>query len=175
MAIIPVNFMTFPENPRIGVISCPVPYIRRRILDYLRKRPEVERCGRLFLFGAELHFCVTEGHTADETAKGIRYMCPVFIAEMQVRRPWIRRNFWILWGTAFGIMHILNVIGAIMDGDLSFGIFSWLAGFVIVAISLMNYQIGRKREEALLVYVRQECIKRIAVHLNEKEDEHEHL
>ena len=158
MATIPVDFMTFPENPRVGVISCPVPYVRKRILDCLRKCAEVERCGRLFLFGAELHFCVSEGHTAEETAKGIRYVCPVFIAEMQVRRPWIQRNFWILWGAAFGTMHMNSVIHA---QALLLGIYSWLAGFVIVLISLMNYQIGKKHEEALLAYVRQECIKRI--------------
>ncbi len=170
MATIPVNFMTFPESPRIGVISCPVPYIRRRILKHLRGCAEVERCGRLFLFGPEIHFCVSEGYTAAETVKGIHYMCPVFIAEMGARRPWLRRNFWILWGTVFGIMHILNVTDAFMDGDLSFGIFSWLAGFFIVAISLMNYQIGRRREEEFLAYVRQECIKRITKHLSKKEE-----
>lgn len=161
MATIPVNFMTFPENPRIGVISCPVPYIRRRILKHLRGCSEVERCGRLFLFGAEIHFCATEGYTAAETAKGIRCICPVFIAEMGVRRSWLHRNFWILWGTVFGIIHILNVISALMDGDLSFGIFSWMGGFLVVAVSLMNYQIGRRREEELLTYVRERCIEEI--------------
>ena len=161
MDSIPVDFITFSGRPRIGVISCPVPYLRKRMLDCLRKCAEVERCGHLSLLGNEIHFCVKEGRTAEEIAKSIRCVCPIFIAEMQVRRPWIQRNFWILWGAAFGATHMLNVISAFEDGDLSRGIYTWLAGFLIVAISLINYKTGRKGEEELLTYVRQECIKRI--------------
>lgn len=160
MAAICVNFMTFPKSPRIGIISCPMPYIRRRILDYLRKCPEVENCECLYMFGAEIRFCVREGRAA-ETINKIRMVCPMFIAEAAVRRPWIRRNFWLLWGAVFGLLHLLDTVDSLIEGSRIGSALSWGAGAVIAAISLTNYAIGMKHEKARLTYVQKRCIEEI--------------
>lgn len=169
MADLPVNFMVLPEYPHIGVVSCPVPYIRKRILDYLRKCTEVERCGRLFPFGAEIYFCMNEGHTPTETIDKICIICPMFIAEGAVRRSWIRRNFWLLWGAVFGLLYLLNTIDHIIEGPVFDSAVSWGTGMIIVVLSLVNYAIRMKHENALLAYVRKRCIEEIKMRFSGRE------
>lgn len=163
MATIPVNFITSPEDPRIGAIVCSVPYIRRRVLDYLRQYPEVEKCGRVSLLGSVIYFRVKEGLAAANTAYKIHITFPMFIAEDAFRRSWIRRNFWLLWGAVLCLLHLLDTVDYLIEGSGSSGAFSWGFGLFIAAISLMNYTIGIRRENELLAYVRERCIKEIKI------------
>lgn len=161
MADIPVTFKTCEGSPRIGMISCPVPYIRKRILDCLRKCTEVERCWPPSRFGAEIYFYVSEGHTSTETLDKICIICPMFIAEGVVCRSWIRRNFWLLWGAVFGLLYLLNTVGHIIEGSISDSAVSWGIGMIIVVTSLTNYARGMKHENALLSCVRETFIEEI--------------
>ncbi len=163
MAAIPVNFITSPEDPRIGAIVCSVPYIRRRVLDYLRRYPEVEKCGRVSLLGHVIYFRVKEGLAAADTAYKIHITFPMFIAEDAFRRPWIRRNFWLLWGAVLCLLHLLDTVDYLIEGSGSSGAFSWGFGLFIAAISLLNYTIGIRRENVLLAYVRERCIEEIKI------------
>lgn len=159
MADLPITFMTFPEDPLVGIISCPAPYIRKRILDYLRICAEVESCGRLYPFGAEIYFYVNQGHTPTEIVDRIDIICPMFIAEGTVRRSWIRRNFWLLWGAVFGLLCLVNTVDHIIEGSMFDSVVSWGVGMLTVVFSLMNYAKGVKHEKALLSDVHEKCIE----------------
>ena len=163
MATIPVNFITSPEDPRIGAIVCSVPYIRRRVLDYLRKYPEVEKCGHVSLLGSVIYFRVKKGLSASNTAYKIHITFPMFIVEDAFRRSWIRRNFWLLWGAVLCLLHLLDTADYLIEGSGSCAAFSWGFGLFIAVISLMNYTIGIRRENELLTYVRERCIKEIKI------------
>lgn len=169
MTDLPVTFKTFPANPRIGVISCPEPYTRKCILDYLRECTEVERCRRLFPFSAEIYFCMNEGHIPTETINKICIICPMFIAEGAVRRSWIRRTFWLLWGAVFGLLYLLNTVVHIIEGSVFDSAVSWVTGMIIVVLSWVNYAIGMKHENALLAYVRKRYIEEMKMHFSGRE------
>lgn len=156
------------EGEHVGSLQCLNGFIRTRIMEHLEKLESVQNVKRLTW--DIVYFETKDGVKAQNVLEAVHAVLPIFAAEMAVYPSWLIRNFWILWGIAFGICHILDTIEYYMDGGTSIISGHWLAGLFVVGVSLINYTFQRRRYEQRAASICEECVAQLKKHL-EKEAE----
>ena len=161
---IPIKAVTAGE--RVGSLQCTNSFLRMRVMEHLRELNGVHDVKRIAW--DIIYFETDEGIKARDVLEAVHMVMPVFAAEMDFRRPWLIRNFWLLWAAAFGICHFTDMADAFISGDIWQIPRSWLAGLLIIAISFVNHCHFRWRHERDMVHIRQECVSRVKEYLKRR-------
>lgn len=164
MQFIPVKAVTAGE--RIGSIQCTHRFLRTRMMEHLRALNGVHDVKRIAW--DIIYFETDEGINAKDVLEAVHTVLPVFAAEMDLRPKWLIRNFWLLWGIAFGICHLLDTVEYYLDGGTSIITGHWLAGLVVVGISLWNYSFQRRHYEHREAFIREQCVEQLKEHLKKE-------
>lgn len=160
-----VHVKVTTEGDRIGSLQCLNGFIRKRIMEHLEKLEGVQTVKHLW---GTVFFETKDGVKAKDVLEAVHVVLPIFAAEMNFRPKWLVRNFWLLWGITFGICHMLDTVEYYLDGGTSIITGHWLAGLVIVGISLANYVFQRKRYEYRAAIIREQCVEQLKEHLKKE-------
>lgn len=164
MQFIPVKAVTAGE--RIGSIQCTQRFLRKRTMEHLRALNGVHNVRRIAW--DIIYFETDEGIKAEDVLEAVHAVLPVFAAEMGLRPKWLIRNVWLLWGITFGICHLLDTVEYYLDGGTSIITGHWLAGLVVVGISLWNYSSQRRHCERREAFIREQCAGQLREHLKKE-------
>ena len=109
-----VHIKAATAGERIGTLQCLNGFIRKRIMEHLEKLEGVQNVKRIAW--DIVYFETKDGFKAEDVLEAVHMIVPVFAAEMNFRPKWLIRNFWLLWGIAFGICHLLDTVEYYLDG-----------------------------------------------------------
>jgi len=161
-----VHIKAATAGERIGTLQCLNGFIRKRIMAHLEKLEGVQNVKRI-AWGI-VYFETKDGFKAEDVLEAVHTIVPVFAAEMNFRPKWLIRNFWLLWGITFGICHLLDTVEYYLDGGTSIITGHWLAGLVVVGISLWNYSFQRRYYERRGAFIREQCVEQLKEHLKKE-------
>lgn len=164
MEFIPVKAVTAGEH--IGSLQCTNRFLRTRMMEHLRALKGVHGVRRIAW--DIIYFETDDGVNANDVLEAVHVVLPAFAAEMNIRPGWFVRNFWLLWGIAFGTCHLLDTVEYYLDGGTSLITGHWLAGLTIVGISLWNYSFQRRHYERRAEIVRTQCAEQIKEQMSPK-------
>lgn len=161
-----VHIKAATEGEHVGTLQCLNCFLRKRIMEHLEKLEGIQNVRRISW--DIVYFETRDGTKAQDVLDAVHVVLPIFMAEMDIYPGWLIRNFWILWAIAFGTCHILDTIEYYMDGGTSIISGHWLAGLVIVGVSLINYAFQRRRYEYRTAFIRRQCVAQIEKHLKKE-------
>ena len=166
MRIQVVHVKAATEGDHVGTLQCLNGFIRKRIMEHLEKLEGVQNVKRIAW--DIVYFETKDGFKAEDVLEAVHMIVPVFAAEMNFRPKWLIRNFWLLWGITFGICHLLDTVEYYLDGGTSIITGHWLAGLVVVGISLWNYSFQRRHYERREAFIREQCVEQLKEHLKKE-------
>ncbi len=161
-----VHIKAATAGEHIGTLQCLNGFVRKRIMEHLEKLEGVQNVKRIAW--DIVYFETKDGFKAEDVLEAVHMIVPIFAAEMNFRPKWLIRNFWLLWGIAFGICHLLDTVEYYLDGGTSIITGHWLAGLVVVGISLWNYSFQRRHYERREAFIREQCVEQLKEHLKKE-------
>ena len=147
-----------PIDSRSGLFKCPGHDYASVLSAYLARIG----CITVSNPGSEIiYFKADKGMDARQVTDSVYFVAPLFTIWLYVRASWLRRNFWIMWGIAWGVFEMINALDNLMGRRVLPAVCCWCAGLLIFMISFSNYAMWAADEAEARADMGEKCAKEL--------------